>query len=322
MPIPKKLEGRLSLPVIGAPMFIISGPELVIAQCKAGVVGAFPALNARPQEQLGEWLGQIRTALADASAADPDAPIAPYAVNQIVHRSNARLDHDVDLCVEHEVPIVITSMSKPTRIVERVHGYGGLVFHDVVNDTQARKALGAGGDGLILVCAGAGGHTGMLNPFAFVDEVRRHYDGTLILSGSITNGRSVLAAQSLGADLAYVGTLFIASDEAATGTRHKQMIVDSNAADIVCTDVVTGLRANFLMKSFEAIGVDPSALEPGNGRSLDLANSGVDAKAWKDVWGAGQGVGRIDEVRSAAAWIERLRDEYETARSALAPTSR
>lgn len=318
MSLSPTLSERLALPVIGAPMFIISSPELVIAQCRAGIVGAFPALNARGEGTLDAWLSAIRSDLAEASAADPTAKIAPFAVNQIVHPTNKRLDRDMALCEQHEVPIVITSLSKPTKIVERVHGYGGVVFHDVINISQARKAIESGVDGLILVCAGAGGHTGTLNPFAFVDEVRRFYDGTIVLSGAISNGRSVYAATSLGADLAYVGTLFIASEEAATGDRHKRMIVDSAAGDIVCTDAVTGVSANFLAKSFEAIGIDPRQIPKNSGHALDLSNGGGDAKAWRDVWGAGQGVGRIETILPAGDWIFRLRQEFEEAQTRAA----
>ncbi len=313
MPIPTMLEGRLSLPAIGAPMFIISRPDLVIAQCTSGVVGAFPALNARPQELLGEWLVTIRTALDAFAAAHPGRPVAPFAVNQMVHPSNNRLDHDMDLCVEHEVPIVITSLSKPDGIVDRVHGYGGLVFHDVISVRHARKALEAGVDGLILVCAGAGGHTGILNPFAFVDEVRRFWDGPIILSGAITDGRAVLAAQAAGADLAYIGTRFIATREANAQDAHKRMIMEAGADDIVCTDAVTGVRANYLRASFEAMDIDPDRLPAHQKGSLNLAKGGRDAKAWRDIWGAGQGVGGIADVPTAAECIDRLVREYRAA---------
>lgn len=313
------LDGRLSIPVVGAPMFILSSPELVIAQCVSGIVGSFPALNARPESELEKWIDRIDAGIA-AFEAESGARAAPYAVNLIVHPSNLRLEHDLDVCERRRVPIVITSLSKPTGVVERVHAYGGLVFHDVVNAAQARKALEAGVDGLILVCAGAGGHTGQLNPFAFVEEVRRFYDGTILLSGGISTGTSVHAACSTGADLAYIGTLFIASEEAKTAAAHKHMIVESSAADIVCTDAVTGVPANFLAKSFEAIGLDPADLVRRKGGGLDLSKGAAEAKAWRDVYGGGHGVGTIGEILPARERVARLVAEYEDAvRRVLVP---
>jgi nitronate monooxygenase len=284
----------------------------------AGIVGAFPALNARPPALLGEWLGTIREELDRFAAAHPGRPVAPFAVNQMVHPSNNRLDGDMGLCVAHRVPIVITSLSKPTGIVGRVHGYGGLVFHDVISVRHARKAVDAGVDGLILVCAGAGGHTGVLNPFAFVGEVRRFWDGPIVLSGAIGDGRAVLAAQAAGADLAYVGTRFIATREANAQDAHKRMLVEAGADDIVCTDAVTGVRANYLRASFDALGIDPDGLPAHRKGRLDLAGGGSDAKAWRDIWGAGQGVGGIDDVPTAAACIARLAREYRAARAEMA----
>lgn len=315
MPLPEVLRGRLSIPVIGAPMFIISSPELVIAQCRAGIVGSFPALNARGEGAFEEWLKRISSALADSTGGQGQA--APFAVNQIVHTSNNRLEQDVELCVQYRVPIMITSLSKPVGIVDKVHSYGGLVFHDVISVRQAKSALDAGVDGLILVCAGAGGHTGNLNPFAFVDEVRRFYDGPVIVSGAIASGRAILAALSLGADMAYIGTLFIASDEAATGAKHKNMIIESAAQDIVCTDAVTGVPANFLTKSFINLGLDPQQLTSKPGAKLNLSNEGADAKAWKDVWGGGQSVGSVDQLLPAEEWISRLKREFLEARAEI-----
>ncbi len=320
MPLPAMFQQQMSVPIIGAPLFIISRPELVIAQCTAGVIGAFPALNARPQEVLGEWLGTIRTALDRFRESNPDRPVAPFAVNQMVHPSNNRLDADMDACVEHEVPLIITSLSKPVGIVDRVHAYGGRVFHDVISVRHARKAIEADVDGLILVCAGAGGHTGQMNPFAFVEEVRRFWDGPIVLSGGITNGRAVLAAQVAGADLAYVGTRFIATQESHAQDDHKRMIVEAGSDDIICTDAVTGVQANYLKSSFSAAGVDPDALLDRPKGRLNLAGGGRDAKAWRDIWGAGQGVGAIDDVPDAATCVARLIQEYEAAKEQMGGT--
>ncbi|MGN6578831.1 MAG: NAD(P)H-dependent flavin oxidoreductase [Bordetella sp.] len=318
MPIPAALQGKLALPVIAAPMFIVSNPALVIAQCLGGIVGSFPALNARPQETLDAWLTQIEDALAAARAADPARVIAPYAVNQIVHHSNTRLEHDMEVCVRHRAPIVITSLRAPDLVVPHVHRYGGLVFHDVVSVRHAEKALEAGVDGLILVCSGAGGHAGTLSPFALVQEVRRFYDGPLILSGAIAHGASILAAQALGADLAYIGTRFIATREANATDAYKQALVDSTALDIVYTPYFTGIPGNYLKASILAAGLDPDNLPQRDKSAADFGSKAAEAKAWRDIWGAGQGVGQIDAVPDTAGLIEQLRHEYRTARQAQA----
>jgi len=310
MPIPDSLSRNLALPVICAPMFIVSNPDLVIAQCKGGLIGSFPALNARPKEVLDEWLTRIKTELAS----DPKA--APFAVNQIIHPSNERLEHDMALCIQHEVPLIITSLSAPTQIVPPVHAYGGKVFHDVISVRHAEKALEAGVDGLILVCAGAGGHAGMLSPFALVGEIRKFYDGPIALSGAITNGSAILAAQAMGADFAYIGTRFIATDEAHAIDAYKQAIVDSAARDVVYTPYFTGVHGNYLSKSIIAAGLDPANLPEKDKTSMNFGGATA-AKAWKDIWGAGQGVGTIDDVMPTAKLIARLRQEYRAAKTAL-----
>ena len=316
MSLPAILEDHLAIPVIGAPLFIISNPDLTIAQCKAGVVGAFPALNARPAEELEKWLRRITTELAEFKSANPGAKVAPFAVNQIVHHSNDRLKHDLDMCVKYRVPIVITSLRAPDEVVPAVHAYGGLVFHDVISVRHARKAIEAGVDGLILVCAGAGGHAGMLSPFALVAEVRRFFDGTIILAGAITRGEHVFAAQAMGADLAYVGTRFIATTEARAADAYKQMIVASSASDIVYSDLFSGVRGNYLRGSILAAGLDPDNLPSGDKSTMKFGSEGSSrAKAWRDIWGAGQGVGSIDAVASARAVIEQLVREYEAVRA-------
>lgn len=309
MSLPALLQGRLALPVIAAPMFRVSHPELVIAQCRGGVVGAFPALNARPKEELDLWLTRIRAALT--------AEDAPFAVNQIVHGSNDRLEHDLDICARHRVPIIITSLRAPGAVVDAVHGWGGIVFHDVTNLRHAEKALEAGVDGLVLVAAGAGGHAGMLSPFALVAEIRRIFDGPVALSGSITRGGQILAAQAMGADLAYIGTRFIATAEAHAEDAYKRMIVASRAADILYTPYFTGVSGNYLKPSIAAQGLDPEALPARDKGAMSFASTGV--KAWRDIWGAGQGVGSITDIPPTAAVIARLRAEYDTARAALAP---
>lgn len=317
MPLPPALRGRLSLPVIGAPLFIISNPDLVIAQCRAGIVGAMPALNARPKELLDEWLARIREEL-DAAAARPGAPpVAPFAVNQIVHGSNDRLDHDLAVCARHRVPIVITSLRAPGDVVREVHGWGGLVFHDVTTLRHAEKALEAGVDGLVLVAAGAGGHAGTLSPFALVAEVRRIYGGTVILSGAIATGRGILAAQAMGADLAYMGTRFIATAESNAAPGHKEMIARSRAADILYTPFFTGVPGNYLRPSVAAAGLDPDALPARDKTAMDYStNRGP--RPWRDIWGAGQGVGSItDAAPPAAEVVARLRAEYDAARAEL-----
>ncbi|GAB2182355.1 nitronate monooxygenase family protein [Denitratisoma sp. agr-D3] len=317
MAMPKALQGRLALPVIASPMFIVSNPALVIAQCLNGIVGSFPALNARPQETLGQWLTQIETALAEAKQADPKRIIAPYAVNQIIHQSNTRLEHDMAVCVEHKVPIIITSLRAPDIVVPHVHGYGGLVFHDVISVRHAEKALEAGVDGLILVCAGAGGHAGTLSPFALVNEIRRFYDGPIILSGAIAHGRSILAAQALGADLAYMGTCFIATQEANASEAYKQAIVDGVADDVVYTPYFTGVSGNYLKASIRAAGLDPDNLPVRDKSAMDFGSKAAEAKAWRDIWGAGQGIGVVDQVSDTAALIQRLKTEYQAAQADL-----
>jgi nitronate monooxygenase len=316
----QRLRSQLNLPVIAAPMFIVSGPALVIAQCTSGIVGSFPALNARPAEKLDEWLTQIETALAEHRRAHPDAKVGPFAVNQIIHQSNDRLDHDLDLCVKHQVPMIITSLRAPNDVVRRVHEYGGVVFHDVINVRHAQKALEAGVDGLILVCAGAGGHAGALSPFALVREVRQFFDGPIALSGAITDGNGVLAAEAIGADFAYVGTRFIATQEANAAEGYKQMIVDTSAADVVYTPYFTGVHGNYLKPSISRAGLDPDNLPAADKTKM---NFGSDAapKAWKDIWGAGQGVGNIHEVLPVRELVGRLRHEYVEARQRVLQTA-
>ena len=312
MSLPPLLRDCLRLPVIGAPMFIVSGPDLVLAQCRAGIVGSFPALNARPHEVLDEWLTRIARELADEPAA------APYAVNQIVHTSNTRLQHDIDLCVKHRVPILITSLRAPDAVVEAARSYGGLVFHDVTTIAHAKRALAAGVDGLILVATGAGGHAGRLSPFALVPEVRAFYDGTIILSGSIASGGAIAAAVALGADLAYIGTRFIASAEASAPADYKQMIVASRAEDIVYTSLFTGVHGNYLKGSIVAAGLDPDNLPEGDKAKMDFGTGSAKAKAWRDIWGAGQGVGQMSDVPEAGEIVARLEAEYTAACRRLA----
>jgi nitronate monooxygenase len=312
----EKLRSQMSLPVIAAPMFIVSNPSLVIAQCVSGVVGSFPALNARPAEVLEEWIDTIATALEGHRRANPGVRVAPFAVNQIIHQSNDRLDHDLDACLHHRVPIIITSLRAPTDVVKKVHEYGGVVFHDVISIRHAEKALEAGVDGLVLVCAGAGGHAGMLSPFALVREVRRFFTGPIALSGAITDGAGVLAAEAIGADFAYIGTRFIATREANAVEPYKQMILDSSAADIVYTPFFSGVHGNYLKGSVAAAGLDPANLPVADKSSMNFASSRP-AKAWKDIWGAGQGVGNIDDVLPVHDVVERLCREYAEARARL-----
>ncbi|SED13025.1 nitronate monooxygenase [Rhizobiales bacterium GAS191] len=315
MSLPPLLRDNLVLPVIGAPLFIVSNPDLVIAQCKAGIVGAFPALNARPAEMLERWLERITTELAAYKKAHPEKKVAPFAVNQIVHSSNDRLQHDVEICVKHKVPIQITSLRAPDAVVEAAHSYGGLVFHDVTNIVHAKRALRAGVDGLILVCNGAGGHAGALSPFALVPEVREFYDGTIILSGAIANGGSILAAQAVGADIAYMGTRFIATTEANADPAYKQALTESSAEDIVYTNLFTGVHGNYLKKSIVNAGLDPENLPVGDKSKMNFASGGNQrAKAWRDIWGAGQGTGQISEVTGTAELVARLAEEYQAAR--------
>ena len=318
MSVPAVLKGRLSLPVIGSPMFIVSGPELVIAQCKAGIVGSFPALNARPAEVLEQWLQRITSELDAYRAQNPGKPVAPFAVNQIVHQSNDRLMHDMEVCVKYKVPIIITSLRAPNEVVQAVHSYGGIVLHDVINVRHAKKALEAGVDGLILVCAGAGGHAGTLSPFALVSEVREFFDGPIALSGSMSNGRQVLAAQAMGADFAYMGTRFIATQEANAMPEYKQMLVDSAANDIIYSSLFTGVHGNYLKPSIVKAGMDPDNLPEGNKTTMSFGSGGTaKSKAWRDIWGSGQGIGLIHDVPPVADLVARMRQEYDAAKAEM-----
>ena len=314
MPLPKILQDNLAIPVIGSPLFLVSGPELVIAQCKAGIVGSFPALNARPQHVLEEWLKRIKEELAQAKAENPNLPIAPYAVNQICHASNDRLMGDMELCVKHEVPIIITSLRPPEEIVTAAHSYGGLVYHDVISVRHAKKAAEQGVDGLILVCAGAGGHAGTLSPFALVREVREFFDGTIILSGSISSGSAIASSLALGADLAYLGTRFIATEEANADQGYKDMLIDSVADDIVYSSLFTGVHGNYLKGSVENAGLDPNNLPEADKSSMNFGSGGnTDAKAWKDIWGSGQGIGSIKDSPSVQTLVDQLTTEFKEA---------
>ncbi|MBL4611128.1 NAD(P)H-dependent flavin oxidoreductase [Halopseudomonas sp.] len=318
MSLPSVLQHSLKLPVICSPLFIISNPDLVIAQCKAGVVGSFPALNARPAEELEVWLKRITSELEQYKQENPDAVVAPFAVNQIVHSSNDRLQHDVEMCVKYKVPIIITSLRAPNDVVEPIHSYGGLVFHDVINVKHAKKAIEAGVDGLILVCAGAGGHAGQLSPFALVSEIRAFYDGPIILSGSIAKGEQILAAQAMGADLAYMGTRFIATHEANADAAYKQMLVDTTADDIVYSNLFTGVHGNYLKPSIQNAGMDPNNLPEGDKSSMKFGSGGSNkSKAWRDIWGAGQGVGSIAAVTSTAEAVSQLEQEYASAQARM-----
>ncbi len=314
--VARGLLGQHALPVIGAPMFILSQPDLVIGQCQSGVVGSFPALNARPPELLDEWLHRITEELGAYRRQHPGARVAPFAVNQIIHESNDRLERDLQACEKHKVPLVITSLRAPTGIADAVHGWGGRVFHDVVNVRHAEKALAAGVDGLVLVAAGAGGHAGTLSPFALLGEVRRFFDGPIALAGAITTGRAVLAALAMGADLAYVGTRFIATAEAQAPEGYKKMVVQSKAADVVYTPYFTGVHGNYLRGSISASGLDPDALPHADKAAMSFG-SARGPKAWKEIWGAGQGVGTIDEILPVRELVARMRAEYESARAAL-----
>jgi nitronate monooxygenase len=320
---PAKLQ-PMSLPVIGAPMFIISNPDLVAAQCTNGVIGAFPALNARPQAALGDWLAAITARLEAFRRADPGAEVAPFAVNQIIHWSNNRLAEDLALCEEYKVPIIITSLSAPREIVPRVHAWGGLVFHDVINRRHAQKAIEAGVDGLILVCAGAGGHAGTLSPFALIEEVRKFWQGTIVLAGAIATGRGVLAAQAMGADLAYCGTRFIATKEANANRAYKEAIVASSAEDIVYSAYFTGVPGNYLRQSIVAAGLDPDNLKALEKRGMSFAEhkAAEAVKAWRDIWGAGQSAGAIFDILPAADVIARMRAEYLHAKELLCAKER
>ena len=318
MPIPAAFRDRLTLPLIGSPMFIASRPELVIEQCKAGIIGAFPALNARPAHVLDEWLTRIKSELAEFAAANPGAKVAPYAVNQIAHSSNDRLAHDMEACVRHQVPLIITSLRPPREIVEAAHSYGGLVFHDVISVRHARKAAEQGVDGIIVVCAGAGGHAGMASPFALVREVREFFDGTIVLSGAMTSGADVLAAQALGADMAYIGTRFLATTEAHVPDDYKQMILDSTSDEVVYTSLFTGVKGNYLARSVTAAGLDAANLPEADKSKMDFGSGGnTEKKAWRDIWSAGQGVGNIHEVLPTRELVARMVREYEDTRRRL-----
>jgi nitronate monooxygenase len=315
MPLPEVLRDRLSLPVIGAPLFIISNPKLVVAQCTAGIVGAFPSLNARPAERLEDWLEEITAALAAWDAAHPSQKSAPFAVNLIVHRSNTRLEHDLALCAKFRVPVVITSLGARPEVNAAIHAHGGIVLHDVINDVFARKAVEKGADGLVAVAAGAGGHAGTLSPFALVQEIREWFAGPLVLSGAIATGDAILAAQASGADLAYMGSAFIATEEANASVAYKQAIVDGTAADIVYSSLFTGVHGNYLRPSIVAAGLDPDNLAEGDVTTMNFHEGAT--KAWKDIWGSGQGIGAIKDVVPAAALVARLRGEYDAARLRL-----
>jgi nitronate monooxygenase len=312
------LFDRLRLPVIGSPLFIVSSPELVIAQCKAGIVGSFPALNARPQSQLDEWLHCITEELAAWDRDNPDRPAAPFAVNQIVHRSNARLQEDMATCAKWKVPIVITSLGALVEVNQGVHSWGGITLHDIINDRFARKAVEKGADGLIAVAAGAGGHAGRLSPFALVQEIRDWFDGPLILSGAIANGRAILAAQAMGADLAYIGSPFIATEEANASPDYKSGIVEGRAADIVYSSLFTGVHGNYLRQSILASGLDPDNLPEGDLKTMDFGTGEGSKKAWRDIWGSGQGIGAVDKVQPAGDYVAKLSAEYEAAKAHLA----
>tara|TARA_B100000768_G_C11186778_1_gene335450 strand:+ start:24 stop:983 length:960 start_codon:yes stop_codon:yes gene_type:complete len=318
MALPPILSERLRLPVVAAPLFIISNPDLVIAQCKAGVIGSFPALNARPAEELDRWLEKITTELAEYDAAHPEAPSAPFAVNQIVHSSNDRLQHDVEMCVKWKVPIVITSLGAKEFVNEAVHSYGGIVLHDIINNKFAKKAIAKGADGVIAVAAGAGGHAGALSPFALVQEIREWFDGPLLLSGSIANGDAVLASEAMGADLAYIGSAFIATDEANAVEAYKQSVVDNNADDIVLSNLFTGVSGNYLKPSIEAAGLDPTNLPDGDISTMSFGSgSDSSSKAWKDIWGCGQGIGAVKSVQSTQGLVDRLTTEYLAAKKRI-----
>jgi nitronate monooxygenase len=317
MSLPPILRERLRLPAVASPLFIISNPDLVIAQCKAGVVGSFPALNARPAEMLEQWLQRIIAELAEHDRTHPDEPAAPFAVNQIVHKSNDRLEHDLELCVKYKVPIVITSLGARTDVNDAVHSYGGIVLHDIINDRFARKAIEKGADGLIAVAAGAGGHAGMQSPIALIQEIREWFDGPLLLSGAIATGRGVLAAQAMGADLAYIGSAFIATREANAAEAYKQMIVESGAQDIIYTNLFTGVHGNYLKPSVVGAGLDPENLPQSDASKMNFGSNREKPKAWKEIWGCGQGIGAVKSVVGAGELVARLRGEYQQARQAL-----
>ncbi len=314
----EKIKSQLRLPVIGAPLFIVSNPKLVIAQCTAGIVGSFPALNARPQEKLDEWIVEIKDAIARHNDAHPDRPAAPYAVNQIVHRSNDRLMADMESCVKHEVPIVICSLGAREEVYQAVHSYGGIVLHDIINQKFAHKAIEKGADGLIAVCAGAGGHAGALSPFALVQEIRDWFDGPIALSGSIATGDAVLAAEAMGADFAYIGSSFISTHEANASEAYKDSIVENSAEDIVYTNLFTGVHGNYLRPSIEQAGLDPNNLPESDPTAMNFGSGGnTDAKAWKDIWGSGQGIGAVERRMGAGEYVDQLAAQYRAARERL-----
>jgi len=317
MALPEKVFDRLRLPLIGSPMFIVSVPALVIAQCKAGIVGSFPALNARPQSQLDEWLHQIREELAAWDREHPDTPAAPFAVNQIVHRSNPRLEEDLATCAKHKVPIIITSLGAREDLNHAVHAWGGITLHDVIDDRFARKAIEKGADGIIAVVAGAGGHAGRLSPFALIEEIRAWFSGPLVLSGAIATGNAILAARAMGADLAYMGSAFIATEEANAPSAYKQAIVDGKAADIVYSSLFTGVHGNYLRSSIVAAGLDPDNLPEGDVSIMNFGSS--DAKAWRDIWGSGQGIGAVNGIVPAAERIALLKQQYQAALDRVCP---
>jgi nitronate monooxygenase len=322
MALPDILTKNLRLPVMGSPLFIISHPPLVLAQCKAGIAGAFPALNARPQAQLDEWLAEITEDLARHDRSNPDRPAAPFAVNQIVHKSNKRLDHDLGVCVKYRVPIVISSLGAVEEVNQAVHSYGGIVLHDIIHDRHARKAIEKGADGLIAVAAGAGGHAGTLSPFALVQEIRQWFGGPLLLSGAIANGGAVLAAQASGADMAYIGSPFIATAEARAPEAYKRMIVESRAADIVYSNLFTGVHGNYLKGSIRAAGMDPDNLPVSDPSKMNFGDGSSKAKAWKEIWGSGQGIGAVEKIVPAHELVERLIREYAEARARLGISAR
>ncbi len=318
MPLPAALS-NLPLPIIGSPLFIISTPKLVIAQCTAGVVGSMPALNARPASQVDEWFAEITEGLAAWDKANPDRKAAPYAINQIVHKSNDRLDHDMEMCAKYKVPIIITSLGARVDINEAVHGWGGVVLHDIINNNHAHKAIEKGADGLIAVAAGAGGHAGTKSPFALIQEIRQWFDGPLALSGSIATGDAVLAAQAMGADFAYIGSAFIATEEARAMDGYKQAIVDANSDDIVYSNLFTGVHGNYLKPSIRNAGLDPDNLPVSDPSKMNFGNvdGGGAKKAWKDIWGCGQGIGAIDKIQTTHEYVAKLRREYNAARQRL-----
>jgi nitronate monooxygenase len=317
MTLPAILQDNLRIPVVAAPLFIISHPELVIAQCKAGVVGSFPALNARPESQVDEWLAEITETLAAHDRANPERKAAPFAVNQIVHMSNKRLEHDLQMCVKYKVPVVISSLGAVPEVNEAIHSYGGIVLHDVINNRHANSAIRKGADGLITVAAGAGGHAGRLSPFALIQEIREWFDGPLLLSGAIANGGAILAAQAMGADLAYIGTPFIATPEARAVDAYKDMIVASRADDVVYSNYFTGIHGNYLKGSIAAMGMDPDRLPEADPSKMDFEKASTGAKAWKEIWGAGQGISAVKAIEPVETLVGRLENEYRAAKARI-----